>query len=446
MGHPFRSIQRCSRMMNRLWFLVCFLCLPVLFPQAAFAADEIRQGETLDLARCVDIALKNHPSLVSAKGSLDASTSRVYQAKAGYYPEVNLSSGYSRIHPARGSGTAAGSGKYSYDAYQSQVNLNQTLFDFGKTSTQVKVNTLSADASTADLEDASSRVVFNVKQAYYGMAQSRQSRDAYAESVVQYEQRLDQARRFYEVGTKPKIDVTNAEVALSQARLNLSQAENALRIARLTLNNAMGVPDAPAYDIRETPGFQDYPLDLDGALKKAYEARPDLVSVRAKREAAERSIDLAYKGYYPVLSGNAGYGWTGQDFPLDREWSLGASLTFPLFSGFSTRYQVEEARGNLEVLKGDEELIRQNVLYDVKQAFYNLGEVRERITLAELSVRQARENRELAQGRYAAGVGNTIEVTDALTSEINAKTSYINALFDYRLAVASLEKAMGVSK
>ena len=61
-------------------------------------------------------------------------------------------------------------------------------------------------------------------------------------------------------------------------------------------------------------------------------------------------------------------------------------------------------------------------------------------------MRQAQENRELAQGRYAAGVGNTIEVTDALYRRVNAKTAYINALFDYRLAVASLEKAMGVSK
>jgi outer membrane protein len=238
--------------------------------------------------------------------------------------------------------------------------------------------------------------------------------------------------------------VTTADVDLSQAKLNLLKAENRVRIARITLNNALGVPDAPGYDIQDTMTYQDYPIDLETALKRAYEARPDLVSVMAKREAAERSIDLAYKGYYPVLTGNAGYGWLGQDFPLDKGWTLGATLNFPLFNGFLTRYQVGEARGNLEALKGDEAFIRQNIRFDVEQAFYNLKDVQEGIVLTELTVRQARENRELAQGRYATGVGNTIEVTDALVTEINAKTSSINALYAYRLAIANLEKAMGI--
>ena len=216
------------------------------------------------------------------------------------------------------------------------------------------------------------------------------------------------------MGTKPKIDVTKAEVDLSQARLNLLKADNALRIARISLNNAMGVPDAPVYEVKDSTAYQDYPIDLATALKRGYDARPDLVSATAKREAAERSIDLARTGYYPVLSGNAGYGWTGQDFPLDKQWTVGAALNFPLFSGFLTRSQVEEARANLDVAKANEENIRQGIRFEVEQAYYNLKDAREGIVLAEVTVEQAKENRELAQGRYAAGVGNSIEVADAV--------------------------------
>jgi outer membrane protein len=442
-GYSIASEQRYKREIRWIWLIVSFFCLSALFPQAAHTQDIIKPGESLDLEGCIAIALKNHPSLISATGSLDANRSRVFQAEANYYPQVNMSSDYSRTHPA-GVSNLSGRGDYAYDQYQGAVNLNQTLFDFGKTSTQVKVNSLSADASQADLADATSQVILGVKQAYYGILQARQSREAYAETVVQFQQHLDQARKFYEVGIRSKIDVTTADVDLSQAKLNLLKAENRVRIARITLNNALGVPDAPGYDIQDTMTYQDYPIDLETALKRAYEARPDLVSVMAKREAAERSIDLAYKGYYPVLTGNAGYGWLGQDFPLDKGWTLGATLNFPLFNGFLTRYQVGEARGNLEALKGDEAFIRQNIRFDVEQAFYNLKDVQEGIVLTELTVRQARENRELAQGRYATGVGNTIEVTDALVTEINAKTSYINALYAYRLAIANLEKAMGI--
>jgi outer membrane protein TolC len=310
----------------------------------------------------------------------------------------------------------------------------------------VDVQALGADAARADLENTSSQIILGVKQAYYGILQARQSRDAYAEEVVQFQQHLDQAKRFYEVGTKPKIDVTNAEVDLSQAKLNLLKAENGLRIARITLNNAMGMPEAPSYEVKDTAGYQEYPIDLETALKRGYEARPDLASAKANREAAERSIDLAQTGYYPVLSGNAAYGWSGLNYPLNKEWTLGATLNFPLFSGFLTKSQVEEARANLEVARANEEFIRQGIRFDIEQAYSNLTLAREGIVLAEVTVKQAKENRELAQGRYAAGVGNTIEVTDALVTDINAKTGYITALYDFHLAVASLEKAMGVKQ
>ncbi|MGD0210570.1 MAG: TolC family protein [Desulfomonilia bacterium] len=439
----------CSkRLVQWLWVMASCLCLIALFPQGLRAADEIKSGETLDLGRCITIALKNHPTVLGAAGSLKASQSRVNEARANYYPQVSALSSYSRNYAQGPSTTALSglSGSSYFNEYQDSLNLNQTLIDFGKRSAQVDVQALGADASRADLDNTLSQIILGVKQAYYGILQARQSRDAYSETVVQFQQHLDQAKRFYEVGTKPKIDVTNAEVDLSQAKLNLLKAENGLRIARITLNNAMGVPGAPGYEVKDTAGYQDYPIDLETALKRGYEARPDLASAKANREAAGRSIDLAQTGYYPVLSGNAAYGWSGQNYPLDKEWTLGATLNFPLFSGFLTKSQVEEARANLEVARANEEFIRQGIRFDIEQAYSNLTQAREGIVLAEVTVKQAKENRELALGRYAAGVGNTIEVTDALVTEINAKTSYITALYDFHLAVASLEKAMGVKQ
>jgi outer membrane protein TolC len=426
--------------------LVLAACLLVFFyPVMVMGMEGIEEGEVLDLERCVAIGLKNHPGMLSAAGGVKASESRVMGARSGYYPQVSASATYSRVHP---SGTTSGgvSGEGSYDQYQDSVSLDQTLFDFGKTSAGVDVAGLGARASRADLADEASQVVLGVKQAFYAERQARRSLEAYSQEVVQYEQHLEQARRYYEVGVKPKIDVTNAEVALGQARLNELKARNAVRIARITLNNAMGVPDAPAYELREETSSWDYPMDLATALKRGYETRADLASARARREASERSVDVAEKGYYPVLSGNAGYAWSGQGYPLEREWSVGAVLSVPLFSGFQTRAQVAEARGNVETARGDEEQVRQAVRYDVEQAYSNLTLAREGIVLAELTMKQATENRELAQGRYASGVGSTIEVTDALVSEINAKTTYINALYGFRIAVASLEKAMGVSQ
>ncbi len=416
----------------------------LILPFTAGAGDRIKKGETLDIQQCVDIALKNHPSILSAAGTLKAGESRVGQARSGYFPQLSGSVGYNRISPyATTSGRFSANGEGAYDATNSTIALSQNLFDFGKTAAQVKIQSLNLDSSRADYEDVKSLVVFGVKKSYYGLLQARRNRDVGREVVAQYEQHLSRAKGFFEIGVKPKFDVTKAEVDLSNAKLSLLKAENAFRLARVSLNNALGLPEAPDFEIQDSLAFPHADVDFEAALKKAFDRRPDLQAVIVKEKALEETVAYEKKGYYPYVTGNASYGWGGDSFPLDRGWNVGATLNIPIFSGLSTKYQIDEARANLEVLKANEEALRQSVYLDVQQAWLNLREAADRIVTAEISVRQAMENLELANGRYASGVGSPIEVTDALVAESNAKTSYNAALYDYRVAQASMDKATG---
>ncbi|MBA4423613.1 MAG: TolC family protein, partial [Syntrophus sp. (in: bacteria)] len=413
------------------------VCFWLLLPAAVGAEELIRKGDTLDLQRCIAIALGRHPSIQAAAGALTAGESRVGQARSGFYPQLNGSAGYSRTDP-----TSISAGPV-YNSYSSSISLTQNLYDFGKTSTQVKVQEFSRDSFRSDLDSVLIQITFGVKQAYYGLLQARRNRDVSREVVGQFRQHLERAKAFFEVGTKPKFDVTKADVDLSNAKLNLLKAENAFRLSLVALNNTMGMPEAPDYEVVDQLLIQREKIDLEEATRKAYDRRPDLKAIAAKKQSLEQSIELARKNYYPSVSGGASYGWGGTDFPLDQGWSFGAQLNVPLFSGFSTKYQVEEARANLDVIAANEALLRQTIYQDVKQAWLNLDEAADRITTAELSVRQAMENLDLANGRYASGVGSPIEVTDALVAVSNAKTAHISALYDYRLAQASLEKATG---
>jgi outer membrane protein len=416
----------------------------ILQPVAAGAAGPIAKGETLDLSRCVQIALERHPSILAAAGTLRAGESRIGQARAGYYPQVGGSAGYSRTEPiSTSSGLGGAAGGDAFDSYSSSVSLSQNLYDFGKTSSQVRIQELNRDSSRSDLANIRTQVIFAVSQAYYGVLQTRRNRDVNREVVGQFQQHLEQARAFFEIGTKPKFDVTKAEVDLSTARLNLLKAENAFRLAQVALNNAIGLAEAPEYDLADEPFFQRVDVDLEEALRRAYDRRPDLRSLADRKRSLEESIALARKGYYPSLSGNASYGWGGGSFPLDQGWSFGATLSIPLFTGFSTRYQIEEAQANLDVVIANDISLRQAIYQDVKQAWLNLAAAADQVETAALFVRQAAENLDLANGRYASGVGSPIEVTDALVAASNAKTSYNSALYDYKVAQASLEKAAG---
>lgn len=429
------------------------LLLLVVAPYKAGAEDTIRKDELLTLQRCIEIALIKHPTIVAAQNSVSANQSRVFEAKANYYPQIAANAGYSKIKSTSSSGrgsvvsTADGtfvSSSGSFDQYTGSITLSQNIYDFGKTSSQVDIQKFLLDSSKSDLETTVEQVLFNVKQAYYGVLQTKRNRDVAEDTVKQFQLHLDQAKGFYEVGTHPKYDVTKAEVDLSNAKLNLIKAENSVKVSKVTLNNAMGVPDAPDYIIEDNLAFQKYEIAFPQAIETAYKNRPDLQSIIAKRASIERSIDLAKTGYYPVLTGNAAYQRAGSSFPLEEGWSAGVALTFPIFSGFLTKNQVEEAKANLAVARANEETLKQGIYLDMQQAYLNLGVAEDSINNTRLTVQQATENFEIANGRYAAGVGNPIEVTDAEVLLNNAKTAYNQALYDYKVARASLEKAMGV--
>jgi outer membrane protein len=318
-----------------LGLMVCFAVCFGSFMPAARAHEQVKAGEMLDLQRCIAIALARHPTIFAAAGALNAGESRIGQARAGYYPQVNGSAGYSRTDPATSFGQP-------YDSYSTNVSLNQNLYDFGKTSTQVKIQELNRDSSRSDLDNVRTQVSFSVKQAYFGFLSAGRNRDVSRETVEQFRQHLDQAMAFFEVGTKPKFDVTKAEVDLSNAKLTLIKAENALRLARVSLNNAMGLPEAPDYAVADQLSSGRVTIELDEALRRAYERRPDLKAIAVKRKSLEQSIELARKGYYPSITGNAGYTWGGNDFPLNQGWNVGAQLNVPLFNGFLTKYQIVE--------------------------------------------------------------------------------------------------------
>ena len=421
------------------------LCLILTISCKARAEEIIQKDELLNLERCIEIAVKIHPDISAALYTVDANKSRVGQAKANYYPQLNSAYNYSRISPITTPEKKVSSGAgNAFSQYASDITLSQDVFDFGKTNTQVNIQKLNLDSSRSDLENMIELIILNVKASYYGLLKAQRNRDVGEETVKQYQQHLNQAKGFYKVGTKPKFDVTKAEVDLSNARLSLIQLKNAFQIAKVNLNNAMGVPDAPQYTVEDNLSFQKYEATLEDSIEKAYKNRPDLQSIIAKKKAAEEFIALSKKGYYPILTGNAAYNWLGEEYPMGHGWNAGVGVSFPIFSGFLTKYQVDESTANFYVLQNNEESLKQTIYLEVQQSFLTLRAAEEAIPTAELVVKQAEENRDIANGRYAVGVGNPLEVTDAEVALSNAKTNYNQALYVYKIAIASLEKAVGI--
>lgn len=420
---------------NNLPLSLAIMLLFLAVPYAFATAEPIIKGETLGLGKLMNIALKKHPQIIAAQNTVDVAKGRVGQAKAGYYPQLNLSAGMSR--------NASPLLSDQFNQYQSSLSLQQNIYDFSRIGTRVDIRSLDLEAAGANLNNVTNNVIMGVKYAYYERLRAKHIREIRADTVKQFEEQLDRAKGFYEVGVRPIFDVTTAEVNLSNARVNLVKAQNLLTIAIVNLNNAVGMSTVPFYELEDDATYQKSSVGLDESLQKAFRNRPDLQSLVRQTEASQKAVELAQKDFLPTVMGNASYGWSGQDVPLDRGWSVGVNLNLNLFSGYLTKHQVAEALAALEVARATEEALRQTVRLDVEQALANLRAAEESIVTAEVTVRQATENLDLARGRYAAGVGTPLELTDAVVALGNARLVLSGAMYDRKEAEASLQRAVG---
>lgn len=407
------------------------------------ATQTISEGELLTLERVVTITRQNQPAILAAGGHVNAGRSRVGQAQSQYYPQVNGGAGYDRLSPE---GNIYGVGDDGvYNRLTAGINASQMLYDFGKTATRVEIEKTGLDSARADLNAANDLAVFQAKLAYYDMLKIARNTEVASETVRQFEQHLQQAKGFFDAGVKPKYDVTKAEVDLSSARLVQIQVENNLRLARVVLNNAMGLPDAPDYKLEDTLTPVKFTLPFEQALPMALAHRPDLKALILKKQAAQQSVDLARKGDSPTLFGNAGAAYSGDVDTMDEGWNAGVALTVPIFNGHLTRHQIGEAQANADILAANVTTLQQTIHKEVQQSYLHLQEAEERIAVTKLAIQQAEENAAIAAGRYSAGVGSPVEVTDAEILLVQAKADHNQALYDYRIAQTSIEQAIGVT-
>ena len=197
-----------------------FLFVTLLISVRTVMADPIQAGDHLTLEKCLDIARQTNPQIMTAAEGVNASRSRIGQLRANYFPQLNLSSGYDHSFTAN-----VPANNFS-DRYSTSIGVSQDIWDFGKTSTQVKIGKLNLDSTFFNLDDVSSQIVLKVKQAYYQVLQAQKAEEVAREAVAQFQKHLEQAQGFYETGRSPKFDVTKAEVDLGNASWNAAITVN----------------------------------------------------------------------------------------------------------------------------------------------------------------------------------------------------------------------------
>jgi outer membrane protein TolC len=397
-------------------------------------------GQVLTLPAAVALALDLQPAIRQARSDRVAADARVPQARSAYFPTLDWVTSASRGSTFSQTLNRAVRGNQISTALQA----NLLLFDFGKTGALVR----EAEAGVRQAEGEAERVrevtVFNVKQAYYQLLQARRLVGVADAQVARAELNLRSARGFFDVGTKPKSDVTRAEVEVANARVNQIRARNLVQFNQVALANTIGLDATTQFDIEDILNFEPTPLDPQALRAEALANRPELAQAKARVDAALAQLSGARARFFPTLTANGAYGYnTPDDPPLHEQWEIGGQLSWNLFEGFFTVARIDETRALVESARANYDALELQVRLDVEQAYIAVIEAGERFIANEKAVESAQENLRLAQGRYDAGVGTILDLTDAQFALTNAEADQVRALTDHKVFLATLDRVVG---
>ncbi len=411
----------------------------------AVAADPAPAAPPLTLDEALELARKN-PQLAQAQAGVLQAQGQVGIARSGFLPSGSAlgRAGWTA------SNLGAAPSSILYDTYNASITLNQTLWDFGRTLGAYLAARDQERAARAGLDATWTGVELGVRTAYYTVLATEALVAVADQTVASNQRQLDLARGQFEVGQRPRFDVTTADVNLQQSRISQITARDGVVLTRIALSQAIG-QDVSKRPLALPTVPQDIDLEISRLLEEARAARPDLRAAEFGISSADQSLSAARSAWYPIVGVSASYLWNNSRFPVAgglpapdaNSWNILGTLTWPFLNGGADMGRVDVQEGVLASQKASRDLLLLQIRTDVEQAVASVNEARARRDVARVLVGQARETLELAEGRYQAGLGTIIDVTTSQTSYSSAQAQEVKAVFDLATAWALLQHAIG---
>ncbi len=453
----------------------------------AIQTMQIEKNSALTLNDCIKISLNNSPIVKKSILNLDIAKASLGVAKSAYFPSLSLGAGYKQNFGER---------NHNMGSYQSRTlpgfdaSISQLLWNFGRTDAGIRMEKFNKIAAEFDFDETVLTTIFNVKLQYYGVLAAKSLMEVEKLNVQINERNYQRTLAYFEEGIKSKIDLVNAEVNLSDSKIALVKAENTYKNAIVNLNNAMYAAYAPEYSIQNTETFnlanpnvpvsltnienykrllslpdgiedavfavkaeksdvlkdyvfEKYPYTFEKSVTIAKENRPDLKALNASVKAMKQYVLLTKRQYLPELRGGVGYSYANNRYYADSGMNVSLNLN-STFNVKQVKHEVDIANSQLNLAKTEVELLNQTLYFDIQSAYVTMIQLEKQIPLLETKVRQTLENLELADGRYTVGLGDYIQLQDARVNYNNAQSSYVQAVYNYNVARATLEREIAL--
>ena len=384
--------------------------------------------QPLTLQDCLSLVRENNPKLIQLKTAIEKSQTGVVSAYSSYYPSLDLSSGYSYSEAGR---------------YSTSIGLSFPFYQGGNIRAGVKIAKVKVEMAEENYHQGEDEVILAVKEAFFRILQ-KQEQIALAENILKRRKEdLVLIKLKYDAGRESSPAVKESEANLSQAEYDKKQAEEELTLAQIELNLLLGRPRRAEVSIEYKDEDIRFP-SLDRLIEEAKTQRPDIRSQRANTDVLEAQVTQAKSNYFPKISLSSSYGLRGSEF-FDQEgdWSVGINLSLPIFEGFSRKAKVKETTLSLKEQDVRIQELEQQIEEEIEQT-YSKWELAEKvIEVNDKTLQATREMYQLTKLQYEQGLTSYFFLQQKESDLTRTENNYVNAIFNFRVASARLEKVWG---
>lgn len=415
--------------------------------------------DTLTLQQAVKLALSRHPAMEAANARVQAAGEKITEAKAGWLPRLNYDESYRRSNnPVFVFGSLLSQHQFTsanfdiaslnrpdaLNNFQSQIGVEQTLFDGKRTRSAVQAAESMKSVADSDRRGTEMDRIGSVVRAYYGAALSKDALHTAEEAVRSAEADLKKAQDVREAGMSTDADVLAIRVHLAAMREQEIRRRYDLEVAFAALNEALGEPLNTPRDVTSDMGASSAAGELD-QYSKAAATHPYMAMAQSMADAAEAQTQQAKAALLPQVSAFGMFEADRQHFVTKggANWTAGVSLHWNLFSGYADRARVAEASASMLAAKAGVKQRSAELQLLIRKAYADWKSSGERVTVASSTVEMAEESLRITRNRFEAGLAS---VTDLLTKEtalLEARTRLLAARYDQKLSAVGLEQAAG---
>jgi len=433
---------------HRNKFLLFILSLVTLF-SIGTARSQTIVNDSLSLNSIIKEVVQNHPAVKKAMEDLNTADARIGLAKSGYLPNIDFTTAYSRIGPISEI-TLPDIGTFSLmskDNYSATINVNQTIFDFGKTDKNVLLEKQGRELNLQSVEQVKQRLSQAAIGTYFNLIYLQEAIKIKDEQLSTLNEHLLYIQKKQETGSATQYEILTTQVRISTIENQKTDLKTAHQVQVCQLNTLLGKPANTPQQVKNELDINQSGLQGDTLIASAMRNRDEMKLARQKANMAGMRYSITSSQNNPVfnafLSGGYKNGYIPAMADPKANFIAGVSLKIPIFDGKRKQFNLVEAQSAIQINDQETEIARRSIVNEVVESEANVKASQKKVDQSVLQLLQATKAYALGKVRFESGVITNLELLDGSTSVSESRLMLLKAKIEHTVNLYKLKSAIG---